>query len=1009
MIKKKTNIETHAWLTATMRNGRKRIETLGWKRLAKLYYAARPGSPIRNRQTHERWMSGTTVVRTFVQDFDVLSVLTEVTEYDGDVGASVLSTQTFTPDPLGRITYSSVSGDGMPTVTLTRTHDANGNLTEVLDNYNGLMTHEYDFINRRVSTTHTEAGAGAAVADKRAEFWYFANGRLETIERFNDAAGDPSALLATTTYAYNYDNTLKTIVHSDLAAGNLSYGYTYGPDGDITQMVTPDDTIDYTLDLRGQVTDVEYDGVELEDYAYDDNGNRTTANGAAYATETGNRMTTDGTYRYQYDDNGNRTLRYVDTDSSGTLNTGDTDITTYAWDYRNRLVTASDQATFGAAVAASVEYIYDAFNNRISKIVDADGDGTAESPVRTNFALLDGEVYLEFNGTTLTHRYMPGPSIDMNLAIEEMHSDGTTHGVLWALTDHQGTVRDVIDSTGAVTNHIQYNSFGHITSQTHGHVNYRFTYTGRELDAETGLYYYRARYYDAENGRFISEDPIAFEAGDANLYRYVGNNPGNGVDPMGLDPIADQQEITKNYVDKYGEAPSPSRRNSYSTGYLRMLEIKGEMADWMSKQSPRTPSLGLRHSRIRLAYISDRYDGTNPARLKAKTQRIARLEASAREYFESGNFAQQCYGSYENIKEVFDSKGGLKGMGLFFGEWLELQLKKQKWHFTHRQDSRELRDLAESLWPKDRGGAVRAATAYSQRASIEAIAAERELRDSFLWKFHNAPHRLGVFGQTLSLGGECGKTLIGIGKGVVYVGGVYWDAWMEDYGLSSCQTGNGKEVVDKLIETADVWREGGSEVAIDDIVNNAPLLGSTKRFVNSFQRFGLTYDTRVEAVRLGTESALIFGPKLVAGKLKQISRNRATANIRSARAMLREAGLPQASINEVIRSFKLDTFRVQERWFGRSEYRYFDDIHAKLDGRYATPEFILDPADRIVKLSLPNNAATRAGTVYIPRGTSVFEGIVAPQYIFGPKLVGGAPQTFILGDLSRINFKEILP
>ena len=544
MITKKTNIETHAWLTATMRNGRKRIETLGWKRLAKLYYAARPGSPIRNRQTHERWMSGTTVVRTFVQDFDVLSVLTEVTEYDGDVGASVLSTQTFTPDPLGRITYSSVSGDGMPTVTLTRTHDANGNLTEVLDNYNGLMTHEYDFINRRVSTTHTEAGAGAAVADKRAEFWYFANGRLETIERFNDAAGDPSALLATTTYAYNYDNTLKTIVHSDLAAGNLSYGYTYGPDGDMTQMVTPDDTIDYTLDLRGQVTDVEYDGVELEDYAYDDNGNRTTANGAAYATETGNRMTTDGTYRYEYDDNGNRTLRYVDTDSSGTLNTGDTDITTYAWDYRNRLVTASDQATFGAAVAASVEYIYDAFNNRISKIVDADGDGTAESPVRTNFALLDGEVYLEFNGTTLTHRYMPGPSIDMNLAIEDV----STAAVLWALTDHQGTVRDVIDSSGVVQNHIKYTAFGAIESQTVPTVNYRFTYTGRELDAETGLYYYRARYYDAENGRFISEDPIAFEAGDANLYRYVGNNPGNGTDPMGLDDIRELREGSNSII-----------------------------------------------------------------------------------------------------------------------------------------------------------------------------------------------------------------------------------------------------------------------------------------------------------------------------------------------------------------------------------------------------------------------------------------------------------------------------
>ena len=351
-------------------------------------------------------------------------------------------------------------------------------------------------------------------------------------------------MAATTTYAYLNDNSVDTIVHTDdttpTPAVISDYSYAYGADGDMTQMVTPDETIDFTLDLSGQVTDVDHSVETDEDYDYDDNGNRTNT---GYTTSTGNRMLTDGTYTYQYDANGNRTLRYVDGNTNGELDTGDTDISVYKWDYRNRLVKVLDYAVPGDVnddetldnSSQIVEYVYDAFNNRISKIVDADGDGAADSPVRTNFALLDGEVYLEFNGSDLSYRYMPGASIDMNLAIEEV-SGGE---VRWALPDHQGTVRDVIkviNGVGTVQNHIQYSSFGHITSQSDDTVAYRFTYTGRELDAETGLYYYRARYYDAENGRFISEDPIAFEAGDANLYRYVGNNPGNGTDPKGLKP-----------------------------------------------------------------------------------------------------------------------------------------------------------------------------------------------------------------------------------------------------------------------------------------------------------------------------------------------------------------------------------------------------------------------------------------------------------------------------------------
>ncbi|MHB1038450.1 MAG: RHS repeat-associated core domain-containing protein, partial [Pirellulales bacterium] len=62
----------------------------------------------------------------------------------------------------------------------------------------------------------------------------------------------------------------------------------------------------------------------------------------------------------------------------------------------------------------------------------------------------------------------------------------------------------------------------------------RFTYTARELDSDTGLYYYRARWYDAATGKFMSEDPIDFAGGDENLYRYCANNPLLLSDPSGL-------------------------------------------------------------------------------------------------------------------------------------------------------------------------------------------------------------------------------------------------------------------------------------------------------------------------------------------------------------------------------------------------------------------------------------------------------------------------------------------
>lgn len=97
-------------------------------------------------------------------------------------------------------------------------------------------------------------------------------------------------------------------------------------------------------------------------------------------------------------------------------------------------------------------------------------------------------------------------------------------------------MRDVIDASGGVVDHIVYDSFGNIASRTSSTYDLRFGYTGRELASEAGdgLYYNRRRFYDATVGRFITQDPSGFNAGDVNLYRYVSNSPLIFTDPTGF-------------------------------------------------------------------------------------------------------------------------------------------------------------------------------------------------------------------------------------------------------------------------------------------------------------------------------------------------------------------------------------------------------------------------------------------------------------------------------------------
>jgi len=102
-------------------------------------------------------------------------------------------------------------------------------------------------------------------------------------------------------------------------------------------------------------------------------------------------------------------------------------------------------------------------------------------------------------------------------------------------TDALGSVTGLVNSSNQLVNRYQYTPWGEMETGESTYTTYDpLGFTARERDDETRLYYYRARYYDPQLGRFISEDPIGL-AGGPNVYAYVGNNPINNTDPSGLE------------------------------------------------------------------------------------------------------------------------------------------------------------------------------------------------------------------------------------------------------------------------------------------------------------------------------------------------------------------------------------------------------------------------------------------------------------------------------------------
>ena len=464
-----------------------------------------------NRRTQEDWL-GTSgnILRTVNSTYDAASQLTAIIDPD--------SSYSYAYDAAGRlITADNIGTAGVPNVRLSYGYDAVNNLTSVSDRIAGVQKgverFDYDVLNRVKRITQS----GSGVAEKRVDLSYDAASQMTGLQRYRDLAGTQAVV--NTAYTHDAAGRLTGLSHLRSNDSLADYRLSYDSANRLTQLVTPDGTSNYSYNQRDELTGSDHSYQADEGYSYDDTGNRTNS---GYVTGDHNRLFADGTYRYEYDDEGNRTRRTE-------IATGA--VTEYGWDTRNRLTQVLTKDSAGAVVKA-VEYTYDAYNQRIAKSVDSDGDGLAAATEERY--VYDGDhIALVFDGQgNQLSRYLHGPQIDQVLAEETAEGE-----VRWALTDHQGSVRDVIDDAGNVLNHLTYDSYGQITSETNPEVDFRFGYTGRERDEETGLYYYRARYFDPAVGTFVSADPLGFGAGDSNLYSYVSNSPTNFTDPSGENAV----------------------------------------------------------------------------------------------------------------------------------------------------------------------------------------------------------------------------------------------------------------------------------------------------------------------------------------------------------------------------------------------------------------------------------------------------------------------------------------
>jgi len=434
-----------------------------------------------NRLTQKTYPDTTTVDYTY----DLVGKILQVNDPTG--------TYAFAYDNMGRLIGTTTSYSFLTSRNFTNayTYDAASDRTGFTDPESGSTAYSYDTLNRLTSLAPPSAFGSGSFG-----FTYDALSRRTQMTRPNNV---------TTNYTYDNLSRLTSVLHQLSGSTIDGASYTLDSAGNRTSKtdLLASSTSNYTYDPIYQLTQVTQANNITESYSYDAVGNRTASLGvSSYTTNASNELTGTSNASYTYDSNGNTLTKTVGSDT-----------TTYTWDFENRLTSVTLPGSGG-----TVSFKYDPFGRRIGKI----------SPTTTSIFAYDGPSLVEeANGSgVVLARYTQGPGIDEPLA---MLRGGATN---YYNAEGIGSVTSLTTAAGTLAQTYTFDSFGKEINSS-GSLSNPFMYTGREFDSETGLYYYRARYYDPTNGRFLSEDPAGF-GGGGDFYNYVQNDPVDSTDPTGF-------------------------------------------------------------------------------------------------------------------------------------------------------------------------------------------------------------------------------------------------------------------------------------------------------------------------------------------------------------------------------------------------------------------------------------------------------------------------------------------
>jgi RHS repeat-associated protein len=473
------------------------------------------------RETGETWTVSDSTVNTFTFTFDSAGDLL--------TAANSAGTYTMAYDTLNRVTNIKEPFG----LALTYGYDSAGRKTQTVDLFGGTLTSVYD----GVGNLTTREFGGTSQTPLREDLTYTSRNQIATETRYSDLAG--TTLVATSADTYDSVGRVTNIQHAGTTGTALAnYTYTYDLASRLTSEQDNGTSTAYGYDATSQLT-----SAGASAYSYDANGNRTMA---GYSTGAGNQLLNDGTWTYTYDAEGNMTKKSKGASAETWL---------YTYDNRNHMTGAKRETTDNGILLMQATYVYDAMSNRIEK--DVWSSSTGLTTARYGYDSQNAWVDLNgSNGLQMRRMYLEG--VDQVFARVNSSGDAA-----WYLADHLGSVREVVNSTNTITDTNAFDAWGEITSESNPGFGDRYKYTAREFDDELGMQYNRAREYNSVIARWTSQDPLAFIAGDTNLYRYVANSPLLAKDPTGMDAyliegkvLSGEKKVPPAFVYRYCWAPA---------------------------------------------------------------------------------------------------------------------------------------------------------------------------------------------------------------------------------------------------------------------------------------------------------------------------------------------------------------------------------------------------------------------------------------------------------------------